>query len=172
VNVRVLAATNRNLDQDVRQGKFREDLLHRLDVLTLNLPPLRERTRDIETLAKVFLAHSAKRQGTGLKRLDPEARSLLLRHSWPGNIRELKNTLERAAIMSEGDTIGAADLGVRLQAAPTAAAPIVPLAEVERTHIQKVLNHCGGNKKIAAELLGIDRSTLYAKLRTYAMNVE
>jgi DNA-binding NtrC family response regulator len=172
VNVRVLAATNRNLDQDVRQGKFREDLLHRLDVLTLNLPPLRERTRDIETLAKVFLAHSAKRQGTGLKRLDPEARGLLLRHSWPGNIRELKNTLERAAIMSEGDTIGAADLGVRLQAAPTAAAPIVPLAEVERTHIQKVLNHCGGNKKIAAELLGIDRSTLYAKLRTYAMNVE
>ncbi len=172
VDVRVLAATNRNLDQDVRQGKFREDLLHRLDVLTLNLPPLRERARDIEPLAKIFLANSAKRQGTAPKRLDPEARSLLLRHPWPGNIRELRNTIERAAIMSEGDTILAADLGVRLQAAPTAAAPIVPLAEVERAHILKVLDHCGGNKKIAAELLGIDRSTLYAKLRTYAISTE
>jgi DNA-binding NtrC family response regulator len=173
VDVRVVACCQRDLAEEVAGGKVRADLVNRLDVLTLSIPPLRRRPADIDLLAAHFLAEAARRLDQPVKRLAPEARALLLRHPWPGNVRQLKNAIERACALADGPLVRAADLpeAVR-QAGPAAASavtPITTLAEVERAHILRVLEHCGGNKKAAAELLGIDRSTLYAKLRQYGV---
>jgi transcriptional regulator with GAF, ATPase, and Fis domain len=170
VDVRVIAATNRDLAVEARAGRFREDLYHRLNVLAVVLPPLRERPGDLETLIDHFLAESAKRLGQAAKRLAPEARTLLLRYPWPGNVRQLRNVLERASIMASGAQIQAGDLSAEVSAAPATVpvdAPMATLAEVERAHIVRVLERCGGNKKQAADILGIDRSTLYAKLKQF-----
>jgi len=169
VDVRVLAATNRDLEEEIKKGNFREDLYHRLNVLTVDLPPLRERPGDIETLVQHFLTDCAKRMDVPVKKLTPEARALIMRYSWPGNVRQLRNVIERASIMATGKAIDADDLPETLHEseATTVKTPIVSLAEVEKMHILRVLDHCGGNKKASAELLGIDRSTLYAKLRQY-----
>jgi transcriptional regulator with GAF, ATPase, and Fis domain len=170
VDVRVIAATNRDLAAEAKAGRFREDLYHRLNVLVVTLPPLRERPGDIETLIDHFLAESARRLGQPAKRLAPEARTLLLRYPWPGNVRQLRNVLERASIMSAGAQIQPGDLSAEVGAAPATVhvdAPMATLAEVERTHILRVLDRCGGNKKQAADILGIDRSTLYAKLKQF-----
>ncbi|MEK7414361.1 MAG: sigma 54-interacting transcriptional regulator [Planctomycetota bacterium] len=170
VDVRLVAATNRELAEEVTAGRFREDLFHRLNVLSVVLPPLRARPADVEVLIEYFLADSAKRLGQEVKRLAPEARTLMLRYPWPGNVRQLKNVLERATIMSLGTTIQPTDLPaeVRSEVATVGlTAPMAPLAVVEKTHILSVLERCGGNKKQAAEVLAIDRSTLYAKLRQY-----
>jgi len=170
VDVRLLAATNRKLEEEVAAGNFREDLFHRLDVLQVELPPLRERPGDIDLLIDHFLTLSARKLEQPAKKLSPEARAVLLKHDWPGNIRQLRNTVERAAIMAGSDTIRPDDLPEGVQGGTSAEVfhtPIVSMAEVERMHILRVLDHCGGNKKATAELLGIDRSTLYAKLRQY-----
>jgi DNA-binding NtrC family response regulator len=171
VDVRLIAATNRDLAEEAKAKRFRTDLLHRLDVLAVTLPPLRQRPADIDALVDHFLTDAARRLGHAPHRLAPEARALLLAHPWPGNVRQLKNTIERAVIMAAGPVIAASDLPDTVRGAelPATATPIGPLHAIERMHILRVLDHCGGNKKATAELLQIDRSTLYAKLRQYGV---
>ncbi|HYE08374.1 MAG TPA: sigma 54-interacting transcriptional regulator [Planctomycetota bacterium] len=169
VDVRVIAATNRDLREEAAAGRFRDDLHLRLEVLAVTLPPLRARPTDIDLLIDHFLDEHARRAVQPAKRLAPEARALVLRHQWPGNVRQLKNALERACIMAGDKLIHAVDLPDGLRGGETQpfTTPLVSLALVEKAHILRVLEHCGGNKKAAAELLEIDRSTLYAKLRQY-----
>ena len=171
VDVRLIAATNRDLAEEAKKGRFREDLLHRLDVLAVTLPPLRDRPADIDRLADHFLAQTASKLNQPIKRLAPETRAALLRHPWPGNVRQLRNVIERACIFAGGEIIEPVDLPEGITDAQPAklssSTPITNLAEVERMHILRVLDHCGGNKKATAEILQIDRSTLYAKLRQY-----
>ena len=171
VDVRVLAATNRNLEEEVQKGQFREDLYHRLNVLTLNVPKLSERPKDLEPLIEHFLSEAATKAGQEMKKISPKARALLLGYEWPGNVRQLKNIIERTVIMAPSDIIQAEDLPdtLRETTAQSFQAPITTLADIERAHIMRVLDHCGGNKKATAEILGIDRSTLYAKLRNYGV---
>jgi transcriptional regulator with GAF, ATPase, and Fis domain len=171
VDVRLIAATNRVLADEVKAGRFREDLLHRLDVLSVVIPPLRERPADIDRLADHFLHQCAEKLGQPVKRLAPEARAALLRHPWPGNVRQLRNVIERTCVLASNEIIAAGDLPVAVTGADvvpvSGGTPITSLSEIERLHITRVLDHCGGNKKAAAEILQIDRSTLYAKLRQY-----
>jgi DNA-binding NtrC family response regulator len=173
VDVRVIACCQRDLADEVAAGRVRADLSNRLDVLTLTLPALRRRPADIDLLAAHFLAEAAQRLDQPVKRLAPEARALLLRHPWPGNVRQLKSAIERACALADSPLVRAADLPENIRGAVPASTdantPITTLADVERGHILRVLEHCGGNKKAAAELLGIDRSTLYAKLRQYGV---
>ncbi|NRA39508.1 MAG: sigma-54-dependent Fis family transcriptional regulator [Planctomycetes bacterium] len=169
VDVRIIAATNRALADEVTNGNFREDLYHRLDVLTVQLPPLSDRPKDIDALIDYFLQESAQRLGEPAKGISPEARALLLRYNWPGNVRQLRNTIERLSILGSSNNIEASDIPESISGAENSNfnSPIAPLAEIERMHIMRVLEHCGGNKKATAEMLEIDRSTLYAKLRQY-----
>jgi DNA-binding NtrC family response regulator len=173
VDVRVIAATNRDLEQEIRRGTFRSDLYYRLNVIALHLPPLRERPEDIAPLAEHFLRQHAA-QGRPL-RFSPEALKVLQSYDWPGNVRELENAIERAAILARGEVIGPDELPVRL--VKPEAIPLVserPLANptlevVERAYIMWVLQAEGGNKARAAEVLGIDPSTLYRKLSRYGV---
>ncbi len=169
VDVRIIAATNRNLSEEIFAGRFREDLYHRLNVLSIEVPPLRERPQDIDLLIDHFLTAAATRMEVDVRGLTPEARALLLRFAWPGNVRQLRNTIDRMTVMCQGPRITVTDLPfpIRGGQAPAEASPLASLAAVERAHIMRVLDHLGGNKKASAEVLGIDRSTLYAKLRSY-----
>ncbi|HSR41035.1 MAG TPA: sigma-54 dependent transcriptional regulator, partial [Longimicrobiales bacterium] len=176
VDVRIIAATNLDLEEEIRRGDFRSDLYYRLNVISLHLPPLRERRDDIPLLARHFLEKLAKREGEGPYELSDEAMEVLLEYDWPGNVRELENALERAAVVSEDRTIGAEQLPERVREAPPPRLvedelPPNPSMEViERAYIQWVLNAEGGNKTRAAEVLGIDPSTLYRKLNRYGLN--
>jgi len=173
VDVRLIAATNRDLEDDMKQGRFRSDLYYRLNVIALHLPPLRDRREDIPLLADAFLRRMATERGEPPKRLGPDALEALLAYDWPGNVRELENALERASTLSKGDAIGAAVLPARVteRRAPTLvterAAANPTLDVVERAYITWVLQREGGNKTRAAEVLGIDPSTLYRKLARY-----
>jgi two-component system NtrC family response regulator len=165
VDVRLVFAANRDLARCVQAGSFREDLLHRINLLTVELPPLREREGDVELLAEHFLGHAG-------RELRPEARAALLAHSWPGNVRELKNVIRRACILAEGPRI-TPDLfpfAARLpQVVSTTEADPSPLWMVERDHIRRALDHTAGNKKAAAKLLEMNRKTLYAKIDKYGL---
>ena len=171
IDVRVIAATNRDLDQEIRRGAFRSDLYYRLNVITLHLPPLRDRVDDVVLLAEHFLQGHA-RNGREL-RLDEGALAALQTYAWPGNVRELENAIERAAILSRNGVISTETLPARV--ADPAPMPLVseraqenPTLElVERAYIMWVLQAEGGNKARAAEVLGIDPSTLYRKLNRY-----
>ncbi len=171
VDVRVLAATNRDLGQLMQQDKFREDLFYRLNVIPVILPPLRERREDIPALAEHFLQRYGQKQGR-LLRLSAEAIDKLLRYPWPGNVRELENAMERTAILAHNDTIAADDLpphismGTPLGAAPSLPQPLT-LAEVEKLHILQTLERFGWNHSRAAEVLGIGRTSLWRKLKEY-----
>jgi two-component system, NtrC family, response regulator HydG len=168
INVRVLAATNRDLLADVHGARFRQDLYYRLRVVEVTVPPLRERRDDILPLARQLLAGAAKRFGKKPPALAPEAANLLLRHTWPGNVRELENAMERALALSRSDRIGVDDLPPELGAAPSTiqtADEIRTLAEVERDYIAAALRALGGNRAKAAEKLGIGAATLYRKLK-------
>ncbi len=173
VDVRVIAATNRDLEKAVASGSFREDLYYRLNVIRVALPPLRERKEDIPLLVEHFLERleaELKRQ----IRISPEAMAVLLAHSWPGNVRELRNVLERGAVVAQGGVVRPADLGLEPEPARergSAASPLT-LEEVERRHIAEVLGHASGNVSQAARLLGIDRVTLYNKMRKYRLTRE
>jgi len=214
VNVRVLAATNKRLADEIAAGRFREDLYFRLNVLKLSLPPLRERTGDIRLLAEQFLNHFAEKCGRPRLRFEEQALTLFESYPWPGNVRELKNVIERMVVMAEDEVLRLDDVPYEIRigrqpkapdrqrrsAAPAdesrsaawadesrsaawadesrsvapadesravAAEELSPLRELERAHIERVLRFTGGNKKEAARILGIDRSTLYAKLKTY-----
>jgi two-component system response regulator HydG len=173
VDVRVIAATNRDLDEEIRKGSFRSDLYYRLNVISLFLPPLRERRDDILLLADAFLERIAKEREIEVKRLTNEAVEALLAYDWPGNVRELENALEHAAVLSPGDELDPSVLPARVlepKAQPLIGerAPVNPTLEViEQAYINWVLEAEGGNKSRAAEVLGIDPSTLYRKLSRY-----
>lgn len=172
VDVRIIAATNRELEEEIRRGQFRSDLYYRLNVIALHLPPLRERKDDIPLLANHFLARMAERLGRDEITLSDDALAVLGRYDWPGNVRELENALERAAVLSKG-MIGPAALPERVREAPAPALvgerlpPNPTLDIIEQAYIQWVLAAEGGNKSRAAEVLGIDPSTLYRKLSRY-----
>ena len=170
VDVRILAATNKDLFQEVKNGQFREDLFYRLNVIPIYLPPLRERHNDIPLLAHHFLRHFAEEQGKKIGDFSPAAMRLLLDYSWSGNVRELKNSIEHATVLAKGRRIEASDLPAMLNDARS----IIKtgdlgqnLAEHERIFLQQVLEECGWNKKLAARRLGISRNTLYLKLKKY-----
>ena len=178
IDVRVIAATNRDLEVEMRRGTFRSDLYYRLNVIALHLPPLRERIDDLPLLADHFLQRlsSERNRKGGPLRLSPEALAAMQRYDWPGNVRELENALERAAVISKSEVIGPESLPSRIVDAP--AAPLVAdrppanptLEAIERAYIMWVLQAEGGNKARAAEVLGIDPSTLYRKLNRYGVN--
>jgi DNA-binding NtrC family response regulator len=176
VDVRVIAATNKDLESRLKSGAFREDLYYRLNVIHLHLPPLRDRTEDLLALCEHFLTASAARTGKEVRGLHEFATKALLAHTWPGNVRELENTIERAVALCEGGLIRLEDLpsAVRERRAAepdtlrTALARGLTLAELEREYIQRVLTAEGGNKTRAAQRLGLDRKTLYRKLEEYA----
>jgi DNA-binding NtrC family response regulator len=177
VDVRVVAATNRDLEDDIKRGRFRTDLFYRLNVIALHLPPLRERRDDIEIFINAFLERIAKDQGGPIKRLSPEAMDAVLVYDWPGNVRELENALERAVVLTKSDTIPLSAMPTKLterQAEPLVAErshPNPTLETIERAYITWVLQAEGGNKSRAAEVLGIDPSTLYRKLSRYEGDV-
>jgi len=173
VNTRVLAATNRDFEEEIKRGAFRADLFYRLNVIAVHLPPLRHRSEDIPLLAESFLARSAKARHEAPKVLGEETLDALMAYGWPGNVRELENALERAVILTQSDTIRPDALPERVtarRAEPLVSerTPVTPTLEaIERAYIQWVLQNEGGNKSRAADMLGIDPSTLYRKLARY-----
>lgn len=166
VNVRIIAATHRQLTEMIDQGLFREDLYYRLNVFSIHLPALRTRMEDIPELSAYFLGQFAARENRPPHQLSKEALALLQHYQWKGNIRELKNVLERASVLAEGATIEASDLPFEIQQ-NTGADTGLTLASVEKSHIRKVLLYTRGNKTRAAEWLGIGLTTLYRKLEEY-----
>jgi two-component system response regulator HydG len=176
VDARIIAATNRELEEEIRTGGFRSDLYYRLNVIALHLPPLRERREDIPLLVDFFVSRLAADEERTLE-VAPEAMEALKGHDWPGNVRELENALERAAVVARNGALRAEDLPARVLEAPPArvvseVAPANPTMElVERAYIAWVLQAEKGNKTRAAEVLGIDPSTLYRKLNRYGIEV-
>lgn len=173
VNIRVIAATNRDLGKEIGLGHFREDLYYRLNAFSLILPSLRERMEDIPALAAHFLRKRAQKENTPPLQISAVAIKLLQRHSWKGNIRELKNVLERASVLSDGKEIRTEDLPfeIQQQMQETTGHPL-SLAAIERSHIEKVLRYTQGNKTRAAEYLGIGLTTLYRKMDEYHVKPE
>jgi len=176
VDVRIIAATNKDLEEEIRRGAFRSDLYYRVNVISLHLPPLRDRREDIPLLAHFFLDREGVKKGeTQAPFLTEESLEVLMKYDWPGNVRELENALERAVVVSGGPEIRAEHLPERVVTAPTArlvedTVPSNPSMEViERAYILWVLQSEGGNKSKAAEVLGIDPSTLYRKLNRYGI---
>ena len=180
VDVRVIAATNKDLAEEIKAGRFREDLYFRLAVVPLRVPPLRERLEELLTLAEAFAQRLSRKYGRPPKRLSPDARDTLLRHDWPGNVREMKNLMERAVILSRGTEIGAKDLGplaVRHLAEPDPFSfpEFASLKEgrewFEGVYIQRELRQQNGNMSRTAEKLGLDRSNLYKRLKALGLDV-
>jgi two-component system response regulator HydG len=165
VDVRVVGATHRDLEDMVRHARFREDLYYRLNVVSITLPPLRERPSDIPVLIQHFLGRMEADRGRPSPRFSPEALDRLTAHAWPGNVRELENEVERAVLLSNGNVIGVDALPARLRGAsvPTAAGETGPdrLQQVVASHVRRILDRTGGNRTKAAEILGISRRTLH-----------
>ncbi len=179
VDVRVVAATNRDLREEVEAGRFRADLLFRLAVVEVSLPPLRDRPEDVVPLSLHFLRHFAERYGRPVARVSREALRRLENHNWPGNVRELRNVLDRAVLMARGGVVRSGDLQLgpgsprlspREAKPPEGFPPSLSLKEVEERHIRRVLDHTGGHMGEAAELLGIHRNTMTAKVREYGID--
>lgn len=173
VDVRILAATNKNLKEEVRKGNFREDLFFRLNVISIQLPPLRERREDIPLLAEYFLKRYAKKHGKPVEAMSPEVIEAFQSYSWPGNVRELENTIERLVVFARKDIITPEDLyfaGFESEKLEFKLEENLPLEEVEKRYILKVLRSCGGNKTLAAKRLGIDRKTLREKLKRWGIS--
>jgi len=175
IDTRVIAATNRKLDEEIARGHFRSDLFYRLNVISIELPPLRERREDISILADAFLQQIARARSEEPKKLTPEAIEELQQYSWPGNVRELENALARAVILATTGFIAPSALPDRVRErrseplVTTHAAPNPPLEIIERAYIMWVLGSEGGNRSRAAEILGIDPSTLYRKLSKFGV---
>jgi len=172
VDVRVITATNKELLQEIRAGRFREDLFYRLNVVTLNVPPLRERKEDIPLLAQHFLMIFAKKNHKKIKGFTPQAMDRLLKYEWSGNVRELMNAVERGVVLSRSEHLDEHDLSliVKDEVSPRDEMPgDLPLEEVEKAAILKTLELTGGNKSEAARRLGITRKTLHKKLRKYGV---
>jgi DNA-binding NtrC family response regulator len=191
-DVRVIAASNRDLSGEVAAGRFREDLFYRIHVVTLALPPLRERPGDIPLLAEHFLARFSAEYGRETKTLDPASLALLTEYPWPGNVRELEHAIERAVLLCRGTEVGPDDVAPGLSAFRAAQAPLrvpppavevwpaaqpkaetLPLREAleipEREIIRRALERNGGNRKATAEMLNVNRTTLFNKMRKYRL---
>lgn len=169
VDVRVVASTNKNLLEMSRTGRFREDLFYRLNVISITLPALRERTDDIPLLAQHFLSRFAEKNRKEVRTISREAMELLMAHDWPGNVRELENTIEHAVVLSRGDTVRVEDLPDLIASDASAKQFLTiqlgtPLDEIEQQVIQQTLRLTRGNKRLAAQLLGIATRTIYRKL--------
>ncbi|GMU92529.1 MAG: hypothetical protein AMXMBFR4_15870 [Candidatus Hydrogenedentota bacterium] len=171
VDIRVISATNKDLPHNVRRGEFREDLYHRLNGFHIAIPPLRERPEDIKALAEHFFQLNLTRAKRPITGFSDDAMDYLVSYAWPGNVRQLRNTVERAVAMAHADMIGRADLKSPAdEPAPQGAGPTLrTLADVERAHIADVLRRCGGKVNEAAKVLGIGRSTLYTKISQYGL---
>jgi DNA-binding NtrC family response regulator len=168
-DVRILSATNAALRKDVDAGRFRQDLLFRLNTVEVPLPSLRERREDIPLLAAYFLEQHARRYRKPLAGFEPAARQLLQEHPWPGNVRELDHAVERAALMAQGQLVKPADLGLRAGGEATPRLEEMSLEDVERFLIKKTLARCDGNAMKAAEALGLSRSAFYRRLEEYGL---
>jgi Nif-specific regulatory protein len=168
-DVRVIAATNRDLSDFVREGRFREDLFYRLSVFELYIPPLRERGGDIEHLVEHFLAHFRRQHGRPQMTLSPDSRAKLLSYQWPGNVRQLRNAIDSAVVMAEGNVILPDDLGLRDASAPAGQLETLRIDFWERKLIVEALARTGGKVPEAANLLGLGRATLYRKIEEYGI---
>jgi DNA-binding NtrC family response regulator len=176
VDARIISASNRDLEQLVKEGRFRQDLYYRLNVIRIDLPPLRDRREDIPLLVEHFMAKFADQSKRRVSGMRPEAMASLIRYDWPGNIRELEHTIERAVLLGKEALIGLDDLPAPLASATASAAPLTEavkkgytLRDLEREYIGKVLENVAGNKTEAAKVLGVDRTTLYRKLEEYRL---
>ena len=175
VDVRLVTATNKNLETAVSEGLFREDLFYRLAVIPMHVPPLRERKEDIPLLARHFLARMVERSGTRVKEIDGDALEVLTAHCWPGNIRELENVIERCVALCPGECIGVGDLPRRLREGPPRSAPaqeVESLPGLERKHILETLDRVGWNRRRAAEVLQISTTTLWRRLRQFGIDAD
>ncbi len=173
----MIAATNKNLTSEIQEGRFREDLYFRVNVVMLNVPPLRERREDIPLLADFFLKQYAKKNQRLIKGFTPLATDLLMRYDWPGNVRELENVTERSVIMARGDLITPDEFSETLRSLdPDLKKPSIDLSqgrslkEVEKEMILRTLEDTNGNRTHAAKILGISRRTLQLKLKEYGIN--
>jgi DNA-binding NtrC family response regulator len=165
VDVRILSATNAEVPEEVRSGRFREDLLFRLNTVEIRLPPLRDRREDIPLLAQHFLARHAGRYRKAVAAFDAAALDALVRHSWPGNVRELDHVIERAVLLAQGERIAAADLALATSdGGALAPLELMTLADAEGFLIRRALERADGNVSVAARALGLSRSALYRRL--------
>ncbi|MBI3635508.1 MAG: sigma-54-dependent Fis family transcriptional regulator, partial [Candidatus Rokubacteria bacterium] len=170
VDVRIVAATNRDLGEAMKSGEFRQDLYYRINTITVSLPPLRDRREDVPLLAAHFLGANA---NYGTRRLSPAAMATLEAYAWPGNVRELQHAIERAVILSKDDEIEPSDLPPEIGGSAPAPAPAAgSLEDMERVHIVGTLRQVGGHRGKAAALLGIDPKTLYRKILGYRIASE
>lgn len=185
VDVRVITATNRNLEEEIQAGRFLSDLFYRIEVISITLPPLREREDDLALLVNHFVRRYAKQYEKSIDGIHPQAMELLMKYSWPGNVRELENCMARAVILSKGKQIEISDLPERVGARPslpeakrnvmmtfTIPEEGLTLKEMEKELIQRTLKNCGRNKSFAAELLGISRKALYEKIARFGIDRE
>ena len=172
VDVRVISATNKDIEKAVASGQFREDLYYRLNVVTIELPPLRERKEDIRLLAQHFLKKFALENQKEISGFSPEVTDFLLKYQWPGNVRELENTIERSVILAQNSYIEVADLLQKNSPLVSSALTGRSLREVERSHILNILSETGGNYSEAARILAISRATLYNKAKVYDLGVK
>jgi two-component system response regulator HydG len=170
VDVRIIAVTNKDLEAEVKEGRFREDLYYRLNVVPIYLPPLRERREDIPLLAESFLKHYAAKDHRDVKQILPEALDMLMRHDWPGNVRELENTIEHGVIIARGELLTPEELptAIRQSAQSTHGMTIGTLKEIEQECISRTLAQMGGNRTQTAKILGITRKTLQNKIKRYS----
>jgi DNA-binding NtrC family response regulator len=168
-DVRIISATNADLAEEVSTGRFRQDLLFRLNTVEIHLPPLRDRREDIPILAVYFLRGHARRYRKNLENFDPQAMQALLKHAWPGNVRELDHAIERAVLMASGATLEARDLGLQSGREVSRRLEDMSLEEVEGFLIQRTLAQCDGNVSRAAEKLGLSRSALYRRLQRFGL---
>ena len=169
MDVRILSATNARLKEEVAAGRFREDLLFRLNTVEIHLPPLRERGEDIPRLAVHFLREHTRRYQRKIVAFEPPALQALMEYSWPGNVRELDHTVERAVLMARGEQIQTGDLGLGGRQAGPARLEDMSLEEVESHLIKKTLARYEGNVSKAADALGLSRSALYRRLQKYGL---
>ncbi len=174
VDTRIVSACNHDLESLVQEGRFRQDLFYRLNVMRIDLPPLRERVADIPLLVNHFLRKFADRSRRDLAGIEPEALAALMSYRWPGNVRELEHTIERAVLLGNGPTIGLRDLSPQILMSPASEPPLAAavasgytLKDLERAYIMRIIDNTKGNKSEAAKILGVDRTTLYRKLEEY-----
>jgi two-component system response regulator AtoC len=175
-DVRLITATHRDLVASVEEGTFREDLYYRINVLEITMPPLRARGTDVLLLARSFLEEFARRHAKPVQRISSPVAERLLSYAWPGNIRELRNCMERAVALARFEEVIVEDLPVQVRdyrpthvlVAANDPSELVPLAEVERRYVERVMEAVGGNKRQAAQILGLDRATLYRKLERWS----
>lgn len=174
VDIRILTATNRNLEAKVKEGSFREDLFYRLNVIPIFIPPLRERRDDILPLVEFFIEKYNRKNNKLVRGVTPQAKDLLLRHSWPGNVRELENLIERAIVLSSSDVIDVSDIDPFVKSHPDKEQVLdsLTLEELEKRAIMEALKRTNGGLIEASELLGIHRNTLRLKIQKYGINVE